>query len=151
MTILVTLLACAKPDTLAGLERDAVDLVATRQPDLVRLVGRIAMIKRDLRGNRPGWEQMMRVADLANDELGLPPFTQTLPPGPAWAPSPASLLGIGPHVCSHAAELATTHKHDELAFLVADARRRYDEGIARVDDRLGQLERWIASGRTASR
>ncbi len=92
---------------------------------------------------------MLRSAEAANDALGLPPFTQAQPPGPGWRASPASLLGIGPYVVARAGELADHGKLHELEFLVEDEQRRYREGIAEVDRRLAQIERWIASAASA--
>jgi hypothetical protein len=108
---------------------------------------RIVALKQYLRGELPGWEDNLRVAELANDELGLPPFTQVQPSGPDWKPSPASLLGIAPYVHEQADKLARSGKLDALRFLVEDERRRYSEGIARVDDRLGQVETWLGQQR----
>lgn len=133
-------IACHHGDPARELAHQAHELAHAHDTELAGLVARIDGVKRDLRGNRPGWEQMLRTAQLANDGLGLPPFEQSVPPGPRWKPSPASLLGIGPYVEARADELAAHGQLDQLRFLIDDARRRYDRGIAEVAQRLGELE-----------
>lgn len=140
----VVALAVACGDDIADLRGEADAIARARQVELDALVARIATLKRDLQGNLPGWESMLRVAELANDELGLPPFTQTVPPGPAWRPSPASLLGIAPYVHDRARALID---RGELEHLVRDERARYTQGIAEVELRLAEVERWLASSR----
>ena len=126
--VLVALVAChTAPDPIAVANAYA--------PQLELLALRISSVRSRLRGNPPGWQDMFRIAQLANDELGLPPFEQTVPPGAGWRPSPATLLGIK----SQLAQLPPTEP------LVADARRRYREGIDHVDARLTELENWLAS------
>lgn len=152
MTVLVSLLAgCSGSDRLSDLRTQAATLVHLNRPALDALVARVTVVKRRLQGNAPGWEMMLRNAEAANDELGLPPFTQSQPPGPEWRASPASLLGMGPYVLVRAQQLAGQGKLGELEFLVEDARRRYREGIADVDRRLAQVEQWIASSVSSTR
>ena len=141
--MIALLIACSRPGVheLAG-EADAI--AVAHAPALGALVARIGRLKRGLRGNRPAWESMLRVAELANDALGLPPFTQTVPPGPAWRPSPASLLGMAPYVHERAHDLAARGDRTALEHLVADERARYDRGIAEVDANLAEVERWLA-------
>ncbi|MEO6776819.1 MAG: hypothetical protein ABI467_28035 [Kofleriaceae bacterium] len=125
-------------------ERDALATVEVlERPILATLVIRIAALKRALRGNLPGWEDMLRVTDLANDELGLPPFSQVTAPGTGWRPSPATLLGIGPYVERRGEALAQAGQPDELSRLVIDARRRYAEGASRVAEELARVEHWL--------
>lgn len=136
---------CSAPDPAGALQAQAAEVAHAYQPALDALVARIAALHRTLRGNLPGWETMLRNAEAANDQLGLPPFEQVQPPGPAWRPSPASLLGIAPYVGARAAELARDRRIAELAFVVADEQRRYRDGIAEVDRRLTEIERWLAT------
>lgn len=143
--LVVLVMGCSRPDPTAVLQVRAAAIVRSQQPALDALVGRVAALKRRLRGNLPGWEVMLRNAEAANDALGLQPFTQIQPPGPEWRPSPASVLGIGPHVLVRARQLAEQGKVRELEFLVEDEQRRYREGITDVDRRLAQIERWLAS------
>jgi hypothetical protein len=142
---LVVVFACSKPDDVFALRDRAIAVAVIHGPAVDVQVRRIALLKLGLRGNLPGWENALRIAELANDELGLPPFTQIEPPGPGWKPSPASLLGIAPYVEMRANQLAADRRRGELQFLVEDERARYARGIASVDDRIGQVERWIAS------
>jgi hypothetical protein len=123
----------------------ATTIALSHKPALDALVARIAALKPRLRGNLPGWESELRVAELANDELGLPPFTQVVPPGPEWKPSPASLLGIAPYVAARANELASANRRDELRFLVHDEQARYEHGLVEVSARLDQVESWLAA------
>jgi hypothetical protein len=126
--VLLAFVAChSVPDPIA--------VANAYTPQLELLSLRISALRSRLRGNPPGWQDMFRIAQLANDELGLPPFEQTTPPGKGWRPSPATLLGIKPQL----AQLPPTDP------LVADARHRYREGIAHVDAQLTQLEAWLAS------
>jgi hypothetical protein len=141
--LVVAIAACAGSNEVHELRVEATAIAVRYRPLLDVEVLRVARLKRELRGNRPGWENALRIAELANDELGLPPFTQVVPPGPAWRPSPASLLGIAPYVETRADELARTARLDELQLLVRDERARYAAGIAEVDDRLSQVERWL--------
>ena len=125
---LLALVAChAAPDPIA--------VANAYSPQLEVLSLRVSAVRSRLRGNPPGWQDMFRIAQLANDELGLPPFEQMTPPGPSWRASPASLLGMK-------AQLAQLPPSEAL---VADARRRYREGCAHVDARLTQLEVWLSS------
>jgi len=112
--------------------RDPNAIAAAYQPQLDALVARVNALKPKLHG--ADWQTLLRMAQLANDELGLPPFEQTTPPGPGWHPSPASLLGIAGYV--RGLEL---HGED-LRRLVEDEQRRYDTGIHDVDGRLRELE-----------
>lgn len=140
--MVLLLAACTHRDDLADLRTRLRATVAEERPRVAALVARLAHVKQGLRGNRPGWETELRIAELASDELGLPPFTQEVPPGPSWQPSPASLLGIEPYVTRRAGEL---HDRGALQFLVDDTRARYEAGTAEVDARLVQLETWLAT------
>jgi hypothetical protein len=131
--------------SLAALRADIAEATRTGAAKVDALVKRIAVAKRELRGQLPGWEQMLRIADLANDQLGLPPFVQIVPPGPAWRPSPASLLGIAAVVQARTEELAGADRRSDLAALLADERRRYHDGIAEVTERLDEIDRWSAA------
>lgn len=142
---LLVVLACGRHDDVAALRDDAIAVAHAQQPALDALVARIAHLKQQLRGNLPGWESALRTAELANDELGLPPFTQEQPPGPAWHPSPASLLGIAPYVERRAPELAAANRRDELEFLLRDERVRYARGIVNVGSHLDEVDRWLAA------
>ncbi len=125
------------------LAREA-DAIATRnQPKLDALVVRIHGLQRDLRGERPGWENMLRIAELANDELGLPPFTQTVQAESQWRANPTTLLGMGTYVRKRSHEVSGT----ALQHLVDDERERYDRGIASVTTRIREVERWITASR----
>ena len=115
--------------------------MAEQRPRVAALVLRLAHVKERLRGNLPGWETELRVAELANDELGLPPFEQEVPPGPQWRPSPASLLGIEATVTKRAGELTDRAR---LQFLVDDTQARYVKGVAEVDARVAELEAYLA-------
>lgn len=148
--VLVTaMLGCAHRDgsELRALEREATAVVDATRPSLDALVARIDVLKRELRGNLPGWQDMLRVAELANNQLGLPPFTQVVAATAEFRPSPATLLGMGPYVRVRAVELARHGKHDELAFLVADELRRYDHGITETEGLLDEVERRLETAR----
>jgi hypothetical protein len=148
LLVILTIAACARSNDVAPLQFEASVIAAVNQPKLDALVVRVHDLRRRLRGELPGWQNMFRTAQLANDELGLPPFEQTTPPGPEWRSSSTTLLGMGAYVRSRAAELATQHRRDELRFLVDDERARYDRGIASVTEHLEQVERWLAASRS---
>ena len=114
--------------------RDPNAIAVAHQPQLQALVARVQALKGKLHG--PDWETRLRMAQLANDELGLPPFEQMTPPGPSWHPSPATLLGIADYVRARAREL----HGDDLRRLADDEQRRYDLGIHDVEVRLRELE-----------
>ena len=137
MRLALLLLAACSND----LVREANAIVDHNQPKLDALVARIQGLHRDLRGELPGWENMLRTAELANDELGLPPFTQIEPPGPQWRPNPTTLLGMGAYVRSRAREVSGA----ALQHLVDDERERYDHGIASVTAHVVEVEHWIAA------
>jgi hypothetical protein len=144
---LVALAACspAPARDLGALSAEVSAIVDLNKPRLDLLVGRIAELKRDLRHNLPGWQEMLRAAELANDALGLPPFVQVAPPGPGWAPSKASLLGMGPYAKQRAAELAKAGQRAELAFLVDDTRRRYVESDQEISEWIDLVDRWLVA------
>lgn len=144
---MVLLAACTRSNDVAALRDEASAVAVFHQPVLDALVVRVHGLQRDLRTEYPGWPNMFRTAQLANDELGLPPFEQTVPPGPAWRPGPTTLLGMGAYVRTRADELATHGRRDELKFLVTDERARYDRGIASVSEHLDQVEHWLATSR----
>jgi len=133
----------------AGHERALVDEVRAiadgHAAEIAALIERLGVLKRGLRGNRAGWEAMLRNAEAANDDLGMPPFTQTVPPGPGWTPSPATLMGIAPSAETRADELAAKHDVAGLQFLVDDVRKRYPATIAKVDHELQVVEHWLAT------
>ena len=54
---------------------------------------------------------------------------------------------MGPYVHIQAQKLVHEGKRHELEFLIEDERRRYDEGVAHVDDLLKQVEQWLALNR----
>jgi hypothetical protein len=145
--VVVMLAACARSNDVAALRFEASAIAAIEQPTLDVLVARVHDLRRRLRGELPGWPNMFRTAQLANDELGLPPFEQATPPGPEWRPNPTTLLGMGAYVRTRATELASQGRRDELRFLVVDERARYDRGIASVTEHLEEVERWLASSR----
>lgn len=132
--------ACAPRDDVGELRARVSEVVAEQRPRVAALVLRLAHVKDRLRGNLPGWENELRVAELANDELGLPPFTQDVPPGPTWRPSPASLLGIEPYVVQRAHELTD---RGQLQFLYDDTRSRYATGVTEVSARVAEVEAWL--------
>ena len=140
--ILLVLAACAPRDEVGELRARVGKVVAEQRPRVAALVLRLARVKDRLRGNLPGWENELRVAELANDELGLPPFTQDVPPGPAWRPSPASLLGIEPYVVQRAHEITD---REQLQFLYDDTRARYASGVTEVSARVAEVEAWLAA------
>ena len=129
----------------AALRDEALALVRVHAPRIDALAARIAALKHDLRGNLPGWEGLFRVAQLANDELGLSPFEQARPPGPGWTPSPTSLIGMSAYVPARAAELARAGRVAELRGLVTDVRGRFEHGIADVDAKLGFVDARLAA------
>lgn len=141
--MIVMIAACSRSNDVAALRFEASALAAVKQPKLDALVARVRDLQHRLRGELPGWPNMLRIAELADDELGLPAFTQATPPGPEWRPNPTTLLGMGAYVRTRAAELANQGRRDELRFLVDDERARYDRGIASVTDHLEQVERWL--------
>jgi len=134
---------CSHPSALAELASQA-DLVGVlNQPVVDTLVARVHAVKHELRGNVPGWETQWRIAELANDQLGLPPFAQMVPPGPGWHPVPASVLGMRGYVHTRAGQLVAAGDRDGLAFLVRDERARYARGLAEVDEHLTEIEHWL--------
>lgn len=147
VVVLVVALGCSRSHELEALEREAAAVAQLEQPVLDALVMRTRVLKRELRGNLPGWQNMLRTAELANDLLGLEPFTQAAPPGPGFRPSPTTLLGIAGYVRDRARELVARGQQHELQFLVDDERRRYARGIADVDRELGRVEAWLAASR----
>jgi hypothetical protein len=147
LLVVMMLVACSRSNDVAALRFEASAIAAFHQPTLDVLVERVHGLRRDLRHELPGWANMFRTAQLANDELGLPPFEQTVPPGPEWRPSPTTLLGMGAYVRARAGELAVEGHRDELRFLVDDERARYARGITSVTEHLEQVERWLAASR----
>ncbi|HEY6040373.1 MAG TPA: hypothetical protein VIV58_39080, partial [Kofleriaceae bacterium] len=151
LIVALALAGCPHPNELARLQRDADVVGAINQPALDALVFRVELVKRELRGNLPGWETEWRIAELANDQLGLPPFAQLEPPGPAWRPVPTSLLGMRGYVQVRARQLADAHDGAALAFLVSDARARYARGTGEVGEHLGEIERWLRTSSSSRR
>ncbi len=132
---------------LEQLQAESRRVARDHQPQLDAIAARLDRIKRHLRGNLPGWENMLRTAELANDELGLPAFTQISRPGPAWRPSPATLLGIEGYVRDQVAALVARHDLGALRYLVDDERKRYDVGIAEATAHVAQVEQWLDAAR----
>lgn len=141
----VMIAACSRSNDVAALRFEARAIATIKQPTLDVLVERVHGLQRDLRHELPGWPNMFRTAQLANDELGLPPFEQATLPGPEWRPNPTTLLGMGAYVRARADQLALQGHRGELRFLVDDERARYDRGIASVSEHLEQVERWLAA------
>ena len=142
--LLVVLIACGKSaEPLDPLEQEAMAVSDANQPKLDALSDRVTALKR-LPRNKAGWENMMRNAEIANDTLGRWPFEQIAPPiiG-AWHPAPNSLMAIRGVVRDKAHQLARDGKTDALRALIDDEKRRYAEGIARVDGQLAEVEAWV--------
>jgi hypothetical protein len=133
--------------SLDDLVERADKITADEQPIIDELVSRVNYLKFNMGGNLPGWEKYLTIGDIANNALGLPPFTQTSQPLPSWRPNPTTLLGMGPYAHDRARKLAHEGKRHDLEFLIEDERRRYDEGVAHVDDLLKQVEQWVAQQR----
>ncbi len=136
VAVAVALIACAP----AALQDEVVLTANAYDPQLLVLKLRVQALKYRLRGNLPGWQDMFRVAQLANDELGLWPFEQGTEPGLAWQPSPASLLGMRARLV----EVARRDSAEQKRALAADARDRYRQGIVSVDSHLSRVESWLA-------
>ncbi len=151
LVIAVALVACSHPNELATLQAQADAVGVVNQPALDALVARVRFIKRELRGNLPGWEMQWRIAELANDQLGLWPFAQMTPPGPEWRPVPASLLGMRPYVQVRARQLVEAKDRAALAFLVTDERARYARGLGEVRDHVAAIEAWLRSSSSSRR
>ncbi len=112
---------CSDRRDARELEREITALTESYQPLIDDLVARLQHLKHDIRDTMSGWENAFRMAQLANDAIGLQPFEQMVPPGPGFRNPPASLLGMGAAIRKHAAELASAGKTDELAALLARA------------------------------
>jgi len=145
--VLFVIAACSRSNDIAVLRLEICAIAAVNQPKLEALVERVHGLQRSLRGDLPGWPNMLRTAELASDELGLPPFTQTTPPDPTWRPSATTLLGMGAYVRVRAGDLAVQGHRDELRFLIDDERTRYARGITSVTEHVVQVERWLAASR----
>lgn len=143
--LLYVIAACDSREPDARLAGEVHALVTSEQRVLAGPLARIARAKRELHGNPPGWEKTLRIAELANDGLGLPPFTQAVAPGPQWRANPATLLGMGPYAEARADALAHEHRTTELAALLADVHARYDRGIAEVAAELDDVDRRIGA------
>lgn len=137
---LLVLAGCSSD--LDRLQAEANRVAVAAQPRLVMLVARVFALKRGF-GDRPDWQMLLRMSQVANDELGLEPFEQIVPPGPNRKLPPGSLLGIAPYVLVQAEVLAKAGKRHDLEYLIQDERRRYDEGIASVDKQLILIERLL--------
>ena len=151
VALALALAACSHPNELASLQAEAAVVGAVNQPALDALVERVRFIKREMRGNAPGWETQFRIAQLANDQLGLPPFEQTVPPGPGWKAVPTSLLGMRAYVNARAGQLAEARDRAALAFLVSDERTRYGRGLGEVRDHLAGIEAWLRTSSSSRR
>jgi hypothetical protein len=151
MQAIAILLLCIAACTHGGrgAERDAATAALLEQPVLSALAIRICSLKSEIHGNAPGWEAKWRIAELANDALGLPPFAQDALPGPTWHPVPTSLLGMGRFARARADELARDHEHAELAFLVRDERSRYARGLIEVHAYVSDVEQWARTTSSA--
>jgi len=143
VVVAIVLAACSHPNELAGLQAEAAVAGVVTQPVLDTLVERVHFIKREMGANRPGWETQWRIAELADDQLGMPPLAQDVPPGPEWRPVPTSLLGMRIYVDGRARQLAEAKDRAALAFLVSDERARYARGLGEVRDHIVEVEDWI--------
>lgn len=144
--VVVAMVARVRPPSTAVAPEVAHAVAVAHAYDarLAAAAARVADVKRHLVGDRRGWERVLRRAELANDALGLPPFTQVVAPTAAWRPSPASLLGIAAAVERRAGTLGERGDVDGLRALEADATRRYREGLAAVERDLATVEAWLA-------
>lgn len=146
---LVAIAACGKsaptaaPPSLDELAARCDKIAEDEQPILDALVARVNALKGNL-GHNP-WQAQFRNAQMANDTLGLPPFEQMDRPAPNRKLPPGSLLGIRPYVHEQCPKLAHDGKRPELESMFVDMRRRYDEGVAHVDELLKPIETWLAS------
>ena len=137
------MLGCGGPTDILDLREQAYTAGVLSQPTLDTLVFRVRYLKREMRGNLAGWEAHWRNAELANDQLGLPPFSQLEQPMPGWRAVPISLLGMQNYVRMRANELVEAHDRDGLAFLVSDTRARYARGMIEVSTYLTDVETWL--------
>ena len=69
LIVVVALSACSKPNDLAALQREAAVIGASNQPRLDALVDRVHALQHNFGGNLPGWENMWRTAELADDDV----------------------------------------------------------------------------------
>jgi len=138
---------CRGPTDILDLRQQAYTVGIISQLTLDTLVFRVRYLKREMRGNLPGWEAYWRIAELANDQLGLPPFSQPEQPMPGWRAVPISLLGMQDYARVRADELVQAHDRDGLAFLVRDTRARYARGMIEVSAYLIDVETWLRRAR----
>jgi hypothetical protein len=144
----LALAACStqpKPDAkeLAA-EIDA--LVASYQPQLDVLVARVEHTKPGLAGHlgASGWDRAWRIAEAANDVLGMPPYLATTPAGPERLIPPGSPLGIGPDLKKRVPKLVEANNTEALARILLDVRMRFFGDIVQVSNYLDQVEYWEA-------
>jgi hypothetical protein len=133
--------ACGSPPILASDIDAIVDLYKPLLDDLAR---RVQQTKHTIRDTMPEWQHAARTAEAASDELGLPPYTQTVPPGPGYTPPPSELIGMGLEAKRRAAKLEASGDTAQLAPLLADVRRRYVTQIIHISARLDLVEWWVA-------
>jgi hypothetical protein len=142
--------ACSSEPSLDDLVQQS-DAIATFHEQILNtFVIRVSWLKTHMGHNQPGWERSVRVAEMANDLLGLSPFAQTVPTKPGRVIPPASLLGMGPYVHDESRKRAQQGDRHGLEFLVQDEERRYCEGEPKVTALLDDVEGWVAA-QSASR
>ena len=69
LLVVMMLAACSRSNDVAALRFEASAIAAFHQPTLDSLVERVHALGRDRRRELPGWPNMFRTAQLANDEL----------------------------------------------------------------------------------
>jgi len=151
VVVMLALAACSHPNELASLQAEATVTGVVTKPVLDTLVERVHFIKRAMGSNVPGWETQWRIAELADDQLGLPPLAQDVPPGRGWRPVPTSLLGMRWYVDERATQLVEAKDRAALAFLVSDERVRYVRGLGEVRDNIAEIESWIRTSSSSRR
>jgi hypothetical protein len=128
--LILAVMACEKPDSVATLRAEAVALEAYYRPildDLVRRTERIRIRGEVLRDPVPGADvngMLFKTAGQTIGELHTMIF-------------PAGKSALDKH-------LETTTDADELAKLVAETRTRLESGTASINDKLNAVETWVA-------
>jgi hypothetical protein len=120
--------ACAKPNDVATLKADATAIVQFYEPQLDALARRIEAVlaaSDRVPKNLPGADAATRALVEARDKL-------------------VELRKLKNDVDSQVPQLVEGGKRDELALLVEEEQDKYVEGTTIVNERLDEVESWLA-------
>ena len=146
LVVAACLAACSNAQpSLDDLAKRADKMAADEQPILDALVSRVNFLKFNMGHNPPGWENKFRDRADGERHARLAAVRADVAAAAELEAEPDDAARDRPVRSRPGAQARARGQPSRSEFLIEDERRRYDEGVAHVDDLLKQVEQWVAA------